>query len=270
MQTATAINTRRPAFRPEFVPATARQEKRSTQARRLLIAPVETEEAQFARAGAIKIDQAARTKATLALIESEFKNRRGLYLHSLRRAGIPPYELEDALCEVFSLAIRWAGSYEASKSSIASWLGNQIVRTVASSTYGTRRPGWRRQQEHEQSAEKLVTGAMSESSEITIDGSDDSADPTEEIAVAAFIGQLSDELTDTEAAMLNICGMALLHERLAAQQLDQLRDLLGVSSLTSVRSFTSKLGNKLRELALEHFHVKDLLGRPGFDKRATN
>ncbi|MCG9124873.1 hypothetical protein LH460_09330 [Laribacter hongkongensis] len=269
MQTATAINTRRPAFRPEFVPATARQEKRSPQARRLLITPAQTEEAQLAHSGVIKIDQAARTKATIALIESEFKNRRGLYLHSLRRAGIPPHELEDALCEVFSLAVHWAGSYESSKSSIASWLGNQIVRTVASSTYGTRRPGWRRQQEHELPAETLVTGAMSESSEITIDGSDDTTDPTEELAVAAFMDQLTDELTDTEAAALNICGMDLLHERLATQQLDKLRDLLGVSSLSSVRSFTNKLGNKLRELALEHFGVEELLGRPGFDKLAA-
>ncbi|WP_280954975.1 hypothetical protein [Paludibacterium denitrificans] len=38
MQTAIAINTRRLAFRPEFVPATERQEKRSPLARRLLVA----------------------------------------------------------------------------------------------------------------------------------------------------------------------------------------------------------------------------------------
>lgn len=264
MQTATAINTRRPAFRPEFVPVTERQEKRSPQARRRLVAPAHTDEAQLTHSVVISIEQVARTKATITLIESEFKNRRGLYLHSLRRAGIPSHELEDALCEVFSLAVHWAGSYESSKSSISSWLGNQIVRTVASSTYGTRRPSWRRQQEHELPTEKLVTGAMSEQSEITIYGSDDASDPTEEIAVAVFIDQLSIELTETEVAVLNICGLDLLHERLAAEQLDQLRDLLGVSSLTSVRSFTNKLGNKLRKLALQHFGVEDLVGRPGY------
>ncbi|MTD33608.1 hypothetical protein GKE73_12850 [Paludibacterium sp. dN 18-1] len=99
-----------------------------------------------------------------------------------------------------------------------------------------------------------------------IDGSDDANDPAEELAVNAFMHQLSDELTDSEAAALTICGMDLLHERLSVQQLDQVRVLLGVSSLTSVRSFTSKLGNKLRELALEHFGVEDLVGRPVFDK----
>lgn len=264
MQTATAINTLRSAFHPEFVPATECQEKHSPQARRLLVAQAQAEEAQLSCPSAIQIDRAARTKATITLIESEFKNRRGLYLHSLRRAGIPPHELEDALCEVFSLAVHWAGSYESSKSSISSWLGNQIVRTVASSTYGTRRPGWRRQQEHERPAEKLVTGAMSEQLEITIYGSDDATNPTEEIAVAVFIDQLSIELTEIEVAALNICGLDLLHERLAAEQLDQLRDLLGVSSLTSVRSFTNKLGNKLRKLALQHFDVEDLVCRPGY------
>ncbi|MGT2456543.1 hypothetical protein ACU4GI_26430 [Cupriavidus basilensis] len=235
----------------------------------LLAASTQTATALFSRPGVIEIDQEARTKANVALIETEFKNHRRLYEYKLYRAGIASPELEDALAEMFSLAIRWVGSYDSRKSSISSWLGNQVARTVASSTYGARRPGWRRQQEQELSTEMLMTGVASELVEMTIDGSDDEADQTEDLAVAAFLGQLSDALTVTEAAAIDICGMDLLHERFTMAQLDRVRDLLGVRSLSAARNFTQKLGNKMRELALKHFDAQDLMGRPGFDKLAA-
>ena len=265
--TATTTTTIRSQFRPEYVPS-RRPASCSTNAapvRSLLVAPGQTEAALFSRTGVIKIDAAARAKATIALIEAEFKNRRGFYMHTLRRAGIAQHELDDALCEVFSLAVRWAGSYDSSKSDISSWLGNQVVRTVASSTYGTRRPDWRRQQEHELSTEMLVTGFASEPSE----RSDDAAAPAEQLVVAAFLTRLSDELTATESAVIDICGLDLLHERLACDQLARVRDLLGVRSQTTVRNFAQKLGNKVRALAIEHFSAEELSGRPGFNKVST-
>lgn len=244
MQTVTATATSRPQLRHEYAPSRrpTRCQANAAPVRPLLVAPAETDAALFSRSGVIKIDSAVRSKATIVLIEAEFKNRRGFYMHTLRRAGIAPHELDDALGETFSLAIRWAGSYDASKSDISSWLGNQVVRTVASSTYGTRRPDWRRQQEQELSTEMPVKGIST-------------SEPS--------------ELTETESAVIDICGMDLLHERLTIAQLDQVRDLLGVRSLTSVRSFTQRLGNKMRELALGHFGAECLISRPGFDKLAA-
>ncbi|MDO3515180.1 hypothetical protein Q3P06_25170 [Ralstonia pseudosolanacearum] len=205
---------------------------------------------------------------TVALIEAEFKHNRTLYEYKLRCAGIAPHELPDALCELFSLAIQWAGSYDASKSSISSWLGNQVVRTVASSIYGTRRPGWRHQQACEQSTDLMedVAPALAEG---VVSGFDNVDARTEDLAVAAFLNQLASELTATEAAVVDICGTDLLHERQTLPQLIQMRELLGVRSLTSVRNFTLKLGRKVRALALEHFGAQDLAGRPGFDRLAA-
>lgn len=271
MQAVATTATSRPQFCPESASSVclARHRAITVPVRVLLAAPTQTATALFSRPGVIEIDQEARTKANVALIETEFKNHRRFYEYKLYRAGIASQELEDAVAEMFSLAIRWAGSYDSRKSGISSWLGNQVVRTVASSTYGARRPGWRRQQEQELSTEMLMTGMASEPVELTIDGSDGEADQTEDLAVAAFLGQLSEVLTVTEAAAIDICGMDLLHERLTMSQLVQMRDLLGVRSLSTVRHFTQELGNKMRELALEHFDAQDLMGRSGFDKLAA-
>ncbi|NKA35777.1 hypothetical protein GO300_03819 [Ralstonia solanacearum] len=206
---------------------------------------------------------------TVALIEAEFKHGRKLYEHKLRCAGIAPHELPDALCELFSLAIQWAGSYDASKSNISSWIGNQVVRTVASSVYGTRRPAWRQQQACELSTGELMSDSMPAVLENAV-GSLDCADArTEDLAVAAFLDTLTRELTTTEAAVVDICGTDLLYERQTLPQLMQLRELLGVRSLTSVRSFILKLGHKVRALALAHFEARALAGRPGFDRLAA-
>nr|WP_294866172.1 hypothetical protein [uncultured Pseudogulbenkiania sp.] len=260
MQTATY--TLRPAFRPEFVPATDRQEKRSLQARRLLVAQVQTEETQLPH-GVIKIDQAARTKATIALIEAEYKKRSSFYLLTLRRAGVAPHELDDALGEVFALAVRWASSYDSSKSDISSWLGNQVVRTVASSIYGARRPAWRLQQEQEHSSDLAMQPECAYEPPLDVEAAND---PAEQFVVDAFMSALEDELSETEISVIEICNMDLLHGRLTAEQLTQMRELLRVSSLTTVRAFARKLGNKMRVIATQHFGMEALTGRPGFDK----
>lgn len=271
MQAVANAATSRHQFSPESASSVclARHRAIGVPVRRLLAASTQTATALFSRPGVIKVDQEARTKANVALIETEFKNHRRLYEYKLRRAGIASHELEDALAEMFSLAIRWASSYDSRKSSISSWLGNQVVRTVASSTYGTRRPDWRRQQERESSTEVLMSSFAREPVEVTIDGTDGAADQAEDLAVAAFLGQLSEALTVTEATAIGICGTGLLHERLTMAQLVQVRDLLGVRSLSAARNFMRKLGNKMRELALEHFDAQDLMGRPGFGKLAA-
>lgn len=239
---------RRPQFRPEHTSSSAR--------------------AFHSKAARLQADAApaALASANVALIEAEFRNSRRLYEYKLRRAGIASHELQDALCEVFSLAVQWAGSFDATKSSISSWLGNQVVRTVASSLYGTRRPGWRHQQEHELSTGELASDLGLSDAEVVISGFCDAGSQAEDLAVAAFLNRLAGELTATETAAFNICGTDLLHQRQPLPLLVQIRDLLGVRSLATVRNFTQKLRHKVRALALEHFHAQDLMGRPGFDK----
>lgn len=209
------------------------------------------------------------SSTNVALIEAEFKNSRKLYEYKLRCAGIAPHELPDALCELFSLAIQWAGSYDASKSSISSWLGNQVVRTVASSIYGTRRPGWRHQQACELPNGELTNDGGPAPAEGAVGTFDQANTGTEDLAIAAFLDELASKLTTTEAAIVDICGTDLLYERQALPQLIQMRELLGVSSMTSVRNFILKLGRKVHALALAHFDVQNLTGRPGFDKLAA-
>lgn len=254
-------------FLPEYVPSA--HSARHKAARLQLSTSPETSTALPSRDDVVGIAAEARTKATVALIEAEFQNRRRFYEYKLRCAGIALDELQDALCEMFSLAVQWAGSYDASQSCISSWLGNQVVRTVASSIYGTRRPGWRHQQEREMSAEELTSDGEYAHSEVAVGSFCNANTQAEDVAVAAFLHQLSGILTTTEAAVINICGMDLLHERQALPQLIQVRDLLGVRSLTTVRNFTLQLGSKVRALALEHFDAQDLAGRPGFDKLAA-
>ncbi|WP_459199269.1 hypothetical protein ACQVRX_01575 [Ralstonia pseudosolanacearum] len=205
----------------------------------------------------------------VALIEAEFRNSRKLYEYKLRCAGIAPHELPDALCELFSLAIQWAGSYDASKSSISSWLGNQVVRTVASSIYGTRRPGWRQQQACELSTGELPDDVAPALAEGAVGSLDNANTRAEALAVAAFLNELASELTTTEAAIVDICGSDLLYERQALPQLIQMQELLGVRSLTTVRNSILKLRQKVRALALAHFAAQDLVGRPGFDRLAA-
>lgn len=256
--------TGRSRFQPEYAPsahpACSKAAPRTSP---------ETSPVLSSQANTDGITTEARTKANVARIEAEFKNNRRFYEHKLRGAGIAPYELQDALCEMFSLAVRWAGSYDVKKSSISSWLGNQVLRTVASSTYGIRRPGWRHQQECEMSTEALMNGVGHAYSGAAVDGLSNADTQAEDLAVAAFLSQLSGELTPAEAAIIDICGADLLHERQALPQLIQMRDLLGVRSLTTVRSFTRKLACKMHALALEHFDAQDLTGRPGFDKLAA-
>jgi len=266
-QTVAATSARSSRFRPEYAPSAHSSRRKA--ARLQLSTSSETSTALPSREDAVGIAPEARTKKNVALIAAEFKKSRRLYEHKLRCAGIASHELQDALCEMFSLAVQWAGSYDASKSSISSWLGNQVVRTVASSIYGTRRPGWRHQQEREMSAEELTYDALHAHSEVAVGSFCNASTQAEDLAVAAFLHQLSGELTASEAAIIDICGMDLLHERQALPQLIQTRDLLGVRSLTTVRSFTLKLGSKVRALALEHFDAQDLAGRPGFDKLAA-
>ncbi|CAG9165220.1 hypothetical protein LMG23992_00364 [Cupriavidus laharis] len=253
-------------FHPEYTPSAHTARRKA--ARPAPHTSPETSPVLPSHANTVGITE-ARTEANVARIEAEFRNNRRFYEHKLRGSGIAPHELPDALCEMFSLAIRWAGSYDANKSRISSWLGNQVVRTVASSIYGTRRPGWRHQQECEMSAEMLMNGVGHAYSAAAVDSLSNADTQTEDLAVAAFLSELSGELTPAEAAIIDICGADLLHERQALPQLIQVRDLLGVRSLATVRSFTRKLACKVRALALEHFNAQDLSGRPGFDKLAA-
>lgn len=266
-QTVAATSALSSRFRPEYAPSALSARRKA--ARLQFGTSPETSTALPSRTDVAGIAAEARTKATVALIEAEFKNRRKFYEYKLRCAGIASHELQDALCEMFSLAVQWAGSYDASQSCISSWLGNQVVRTVASSIYGTRRPGWRHQQEREMSAEELTSDAEYAHSEVAVGSFCNAGTQAEDLAVVAFLHQLSGELTTTEAAIIDICGTDLLHERQFLPQLIQMRDLLGVRSLTTVRSFTLKLGGKVRALALEHFDAQNLAGRPGFDKLAA-
>lgn len=222
--------------------------------------------ANSARTPQFRPEHAPSTSANVALIAAEFKNNRKLYEYSLCRAGIASHELPDAVCELFSLAVQWSGSYDASKSSISSWLGNQIVRTVASSMYGSRRPSWRHQQARELSIGQPMLDGEPTHADVAIDTSHHVDTQPEGLAIAAFLNLLANELTPAEAAVIDICGTDLLHERQALPQLLAIRELLGVHSLTTVRNFTMKLGRKVRALALEHFDAQDLAGRPGFDK----
>lgn len=228
---------------------------------------MQTTTAAQARLPQFRLEHAPYTATNAELIAAEFKNNRSLYEYKLRRAGIAPCEVQDALCELFTLAIQWSGSYDANKSGISSWLGNQVVRTVTSSMYGTRRPSWRHQQARECSTQALMSDG--EQTDADADNAHQVGTPTDELAVMAFLHLVANELTPTEAAIVDICGTDLLHERQALPQLIAIRDLLGVRSLTTVRTFTLKLGRKVRALALEHFDAEDLTGRPGFDRLAA-
>jgi hypothetical protein len=260
--------TKTPAFPAQFRPeyAHTRRPVRQRAAHSQSSPSPEVNSARSSHARVIEATAKASAQSAVALIEAEFKNNRKFYEYKLRCAGVAWHELPDALCEVFALAVMWANSYDPSKSRISSWLGNQVVRTVASSIYGTRRPNWRHQQERELSAEALMTGAEQDSSEMTINSFVSPGAQVDDLNVAAFLNKLSSALTATEAAVFDICGIDLLHERLATVELVQVRELLGVRSLTTVRTFTQKLGDKVRTLALAYFDVHDLMARPSFDK----
>lgn len=259
-----ATTARHSTFRPEFLPTT-HLVGTAPRARRLLDAPVQAEPAEQSL-GTIAAALAIRTQATLALIEIEFAAHSDFYRHTLRRAGVVPYELDDALGELFELAIRWAGSYDARKSSISSWLGNQVARTVASSVYGTRRPAWRRQLESESSADVEGEDSLADTLLAAVD---ESQSTDERAAVAAFLERLADDLTTTEAAVIEICGIDLLHERASAAALAQVRARIGVRSNTSVRRIIHDLGIKVRALAAEHFDVEALVSRSGYERLAS-
>lgn len=252
------------AFRQEFSLSQG-MANTAPRARRLLDARIPTEVAASS-CSVIAIDRTARTQATLALIEVEFATRRDFYGHTLRRAGVAPHELDDALGELFELALRWAGSYDAGKSDISSWLGNQVARTVASSIYGTRRPAWRRQAESESSTD----GGGDDSLADTFFAAADDGQPIDEcVAAASFLEQLGCDLTETEATVIEICGIDLLHERASEAELAQVRACIGVRSNTTVRRIINDIGNKARALAVEHFDAKALGSRSGYEKLAA-
>lgn len=265
MQQALAATLALPAqFHPEYALSARPIRQRAAHSQSSL--PPDANGARFSHARVGEATETAAAESSVALIEAEFKNNRRFYEYKLCCAGVAWHELPDALCDMFALAVMWAKSYDPSKSGISSWLGNQVVRTVASSIYGTRRPNWRHQQERELSAEALMTGAEQESSEMTFDSIGSAGAQVDDLNVATFLNKLSSALTATEAAVIDICGIDMLHERLATAELIQVRELLGVRSLTTVRTFTQKLGDKVRTLALAYFDVQDLMGRPGFDK----
>ncbi|MCG7399693.1 hypothetical protein [Caballeronia zhejiangensis] len=266
-QTITANSVSPAQFCPEYVGADRPVRQRAPQSQSS--PSPDASSAPSSRARIIEATAKASAQSTVALIEAEFKNNRRFYEYKLGCAGVAWHELPDALGDLFALAVFWAKSYDPSKSGISSWLGNQVVRTVASSIYGTRRPGWRHQQEREMSAEELTNDTEHAHSEVALGSFCNASTQAEDLAVAAFLHQLSGELTTSEAAIIDICGLDLLYERQALPQLIQIRDLLDVRSLTTVRAIKLKLGSKVRALALEHFDTQDLPGRPGFDKLAA-
>ncbi|WP_250522818.1 MULTISPECIES: hypothetical protein [unclassified Caballeronia] len=268
MQRTRTANSVSPAqFRPEYALSARPICQRAAHSQSSL--PPDANGARFSHACPVEATAKAAAQSAVALIEAEFKNNRRFYEYKLRCAGVAWHELPDALCEMFALAVMWAQSYDPSKSGISSWLGNQVVRTVASSILGSRRPNWRHQQERELSAEALMTDAAQDSSEMTINSFVSAGAQVDDLNVVAFLNKLSTELTPTETTVIDICGVDLLHERLTAAQLVQVRELLNVRSLTTVRAFTQKLGGKMRKLALAYFDAQDLVGRPGFDKWAA-
>ncbi|MFL9948927.1 hypothetical protein PQR68_23325 [Paraburkholderia agricolaris] len=199
-------------------------------------------------------------------IVKELQKRPGFYESKLLFAGIAPHELDDAFAELTMRAIASAHTYDQSRGTLSTWIGNAIVRTVASAVYGKGRPGWRLQQAQEVSTEVLGGQCSDSDDERPFEGADNSRDPSDMLTTAAFLHIMSAMLNKTEKAAIEICGDSFLVERRTEAQLTRLRKLLRVDSNTSARQYLDRLANKVCALAVEQFGVEALQGRIGCKK----
>lgn len=163
-------------------------------------------------------------------------------------------------------AIASAHTFDPSKGALSTWIGNAIVRTVASAVYGKGRPGWRLQQAQEVSTEVLVGERPDSDEERPFECADNSRDPSDMLTTAAFLHSMSAVLNKTEKAAIEIFGDSFLVERRTKAQLTRLRKLLRVDSDTSARQYLDRLANKVCALAVEQFGVQALQGRIGCRK----
>lgn len=196
----------------------------------------------------------SQTAETLKAIAYEFQHRRGLYVGKLLKHGIPPHELDDALAELFEQAVRHAATFDPEKAQLDSWLGNAIVRTVASSLYGKRRPRWRKAVSLET---PLAAHTDYESGEVfsTDEGEADDVCSLQVLAVNRFMQSLADALTPLEQELLQALGLDGLQVRWAAGQVKQLTKQLNVTpkELTQLRE---TLRSKAKEQAKIHFNTE--------------
>lgn len=196
----------------------------------------------------------SKTADTLKAIAYEFQHCRGLYIGKLLKYGVPPHELDDALAELFEQAVRHAATFDCEKAQLTTWLGNAIVRTVASSLYGTRRPRWRKAVSLET---PLPAHLDYESGEVfSIDeGSADNVCGLQALAVSRFMQRLVETLEPLEQELLQALGLDGLQERWSAGQVKQLTEQLNVTpkELTKLRE---TLRSKAKEQARLHFDVE--------------
>ena len=195
----------------------------------------------------------SQTADTLKAIAYEFQHRRGFYIGKLLKHGVPPPELDDALAELFEQAVRHAATFDPEKSQLDTWLGNAIVRTVASSLYGKRRPRWRKAVCLEM---PMATFTNYESGEVFdhMEGLADSTDSLQMLAISRFSQSLADTLTPLEQALLQAGGLDILQGRWSAGQVQQLTEQLNVTTV-ELKKLRESLRRKAKEEAKLHFNT---------------
>lgn len=201
-----------------------------------------------------------RTAATIRAIAHEFQHNQGLYVHKLLTHGVPNHELDDAVSDLFEQAIRHAATFDPAKAKLSTWIGNAIVRTVASSIYGKRRPCWRKTAALEDTASGRYENTEEIEAEAQAGGVDVSADTLGLLTVKRFLLSLSGTLTSQEQQLLQLSGWDLVECRWSADQAAEYADTLNITA-KELRTCREKLRRKVQTHARKHFNTDDWLAK---------
>ena len=204
----------------------------------------------------------AEIARTLELIANELKTRRGLYMMRLAKAGVPPHELDDALGTLFTNAVRYAHSYDSSKSKINSWIGNVIVGSTASLVYGKSQPKWRRAAGLEATLQSRRDNAEESEAAVAAEGAEPCRAEHDQ-AVAGFLASLAVGLTPNESALLTAGGVGVLQDRMSREARASYCERFNLTAFGVTRLLKS-LRAKLSKHAADHFDLESLAGRPEF------
>jgi hypothetical protein len=207
-----------------------------------------------------------QTAETIAAIAAEYERGIGLYKSRLLKNGVAPMELDDSISELFLAAVKYAHTYDASLGKISTWLGNPIVRTVASSLYGKRRPAWVRAAQLEDSVSTRRENEEEADAVVATEGVDLGTDAIESVAVKQFLSSLRDVLTVEEMSLLETSGLSALQDGMSSDELKNHCESLNLTKY-GVRKIITSLRKKLKTHACVHFGTDKVEGRTAFIKK---
>lgn len=201
------------------------------------------------------------------LVSRALQSHAGYYRKRLLAYGVAPFELDDAYSEVCVEALRYADTFDSARSHINTWIGYSVVRTVACTIYGARRPAWRKAADLE---DAMAPGYDVPDAEADVDAptalaaqAAECADPLTTVAAARFAAALERVLDEREKAVFAVEGLGVLHQRISSVAAQAHCDALQLTP-TGLRKLVTRLRGKVSRVAKRHFGDAALAGRRGY------